>query len=502
MDECVRLFGGYTFGLRDYIDKTYLCVDFTLEVKNSLKLSALLQMLPASTLIGRSAIARTNGWQKRRIVSLDEEWTTIRLFDFDKVERVATVNVIPDLPIRIIERILKERGLTFDLSREIKQRSLSASAAASRVRAERTQALVEDVARTVFPIKFGGMDVVLTTTPLSLARDARLSDSLQVRTIPEPNVEFGHHKETTDIRDGITRYGAYEVDQREIELVPVVDVRFRAQMAALIERLRVGKYKYRGSERTFGTRFKYSTILTVPSPQSIPDECRRLLDERQEWVGDKTLNRILLVHAPEEGFASDDAASPYFRAKRLLLENGVPCQMVDSPTLENPDWKDLNLALNLVAKCGVTPWVLPEGIPDADFFVGLSYTQSREGPSSRLMGYANVFNEFGRWLFYSGNTQAFPFEERPQRLGLLVRDTLKRLKLSPTPISTFTTQRGSLAKTARQSSQPRGTLLRVAFTHSSGSIHIIQYVFMTVAPKQTGVSVAAATWSVQPIKFI
>jgi len=50
--------------------------------------------------------------------------------------------------------------------------------------------------------------------------------------------------------------------------------------------------------------------------------------------------------------------------------------MVDTPTLQDPDWKDLNLALNIIAKCGVVPWVLPDAIPDADFFVGLSYTQT------------------------------------------------------------------------------------------------------------------------------
>lgn len=87
-----------------------------------------------------------------------------------------------------------------------------------------------------------------------------MQNGLQVRSIPEPNVEFGHRKETPDVRDGITRYGAYKADAREIELVPLVDVRYRSQMASLIERLRVGKYKYRGSERTFGTRFTTRTF--------------------------------------------------------------------------------------------------------------------------------------------------------------------------------------------------------------------------------------------------
>ncbi len=106
--------------------------------------------------------------------------------------------------------------------------------------------------------------------------------------------------------------------------------------------------------------------------------------------------------------------------------------MVDSPTLANPEWKDLNLALNITAKCGVVPWVLPDAIPDADFFVGLSYTQSIRG-GNRLMGYANVFNRFGKWEFYSGNTEAFPYEERAEHFYKLVRDTLRKLSLSETP---------------------------------------------------------------------
>src|SRR5439155_23149227 len=111
----------------------------------------------------------------------------------------------------------------------------------------------------------------------------------------------------------------------------------------------------------------------------IPDECRRLLAEHPEWHADKEYPRLFLVYSPEKGRPLDDEQSPYYVVKRILLENGVPCQMVDTPTLLNPDYKDLNLALNVVAKVGVTPWVLPDSIPDADFFVGLSYTENRPG---------------------------------------------------------------------------------------------------------------------------
>jgi argonaute-like protein implicated in RNA metabolism and viral defense len=142
---------------------------------------------------------------------------------------------------------------------------------------------------------------------------------------------------------------------------------------------------------------------------------------------------LFLVHAPEQGYSLDDEKSPYYKTKRLLLEAGIPCQMVDTPTLLNPDWKDLNLALNIIAKCGVIPWVLPDAIPDADFFLGLSYTQNQSRGGIRVMGYANVFNSYGRWVFYSANTEAFPYEERARYFSQLVRDTLQRLALRETP---------------------------------------------------------------------
>ena len=63
-----------------------------------------------------------------------------------------------------------------------------------------------------------------------------------------------------------------------------------------------------------------------------------------DWEGERSLRRLFLVHTPEQGYAQDDVLLAYYCIKRLLLEKGIPCQMVDSPTLLDADWKDLNLA--------------------------------------------------------------------------------------------------------------------------------------------------------------
>ena len=198
------------------------------------------------------------------------------------------------------------------------------------------------------------------------------------------------------------------------------------EITKLIERLKTGKYKYRGAERTFATRFSYSTVVTTEALDGLDRDVGRLLSEHPEWSGNEQLNRLFLVHTPESSYSTDDETSPYFVVKRRLLEAGVPCQMVDTGTLRNPDWKDLNLSLNIIAKCGITPWVLPENIPDADFFVGLSYTQSRDG--QKILGFANVFNSYGKWEFYAGNTVAFDVGKRSEHLAALARSALERLK--------------------------------------------------------------------------
>jgi hypothetical protein len=287
-------------------------------------------------------------------------------------------------------------------------------------------------------------------------QDSKDKRVLCVFGLPEPNVVFNHRHELSNVRDGITQFGAFGDDQKIVEIIPICTTELRSNMATLIQRLQTGKYKYRGAERTFSTNFNYNSIVTVPSPELAIDECQRLLKEHPEWIGQPQLNRIFMIYTPENDYALDDESSPYYRIKCFLLKNGLPCQMLDAPTLQNPDMKDLNLALNLSAKCGVIPWVLPDAIPDADFFVGLSYTQNNSHNSlQRLMAYANVFNHYGRWLFYSGNTETFIYEDRVKYFTSLVTQTLEKLALSETPSIYF-------HYSARFSKEDRAAILKAA----------------------------------------
>lgn len=420
----VQFFPAYIMQFKILGGQLFLCLDYTLEVKNLSTVRALLKSFASQDLTDRRTIANLNGWQHGHIVKAGLETTEVHFDDSGRDEFVASDKVIPDLPIALIEKNLRAAGVLFDLYREIKRASLAFEANSSRMRAEKTISSAGELANSVFPLFTSDLTITLEKSPCPLYRGSGL---LNIQSLPEPVVEFDKRHETPDIRDGITKYGSYQSEPKIIELIPICSVSMRDATNKLIERLKTGKYKYLGSERTFHTRLTYNTIITVEAPEQSVVECRRLLSEHPEWVGNADLNRLFLVHTPEEGYTLDDEKSPYYAVKRFLLENGIPCQMVDTPTLQNPDWKDLNLALNVTAKCGLTPWVLPNSIPDADFFIGLSYTQSRSKGLRRLLGYATVFNEFGRWEFYSGNTDAFSFEERDHFFAQLTENTLNQL---------------------------------------------------------------------------
>ena len=460
----LSFYPAYEFQIRQYFESFYLCLDYKCQVHNVQKLSIVGQQASKEEFVNRHCVAKTGQWREGRIVEFDEEFAKVHFFDTEAEELVPVDWVIPSCSQDMLQKSLQRAGVTFDLSDAIKKHSLASTSGAARERADKIATIVQYVADNVFPIQLGDLEVRVTTEPLLLVEQAKYTEkSFPVRRLPEPTVEFREHHTLSDVRDGITKYGTYDTDSHNIEIIPVCLNPMRHKMEELISRLKLGKYKYRGAERTFATKFSYATVVTVDSIKHTQGEIQRLLAEHSDWQGDKGLRRIFLVHTPEQGYSKDDHNSPYYAIKRVLLEKGVPCQMVDTPTLLNADWKDLNLALNITTKCGVRPWVLPDAIPDADFFIGISYTKSRDG--QRIMGFANVFNSYGKWEFYSGNTSYFNFEERTPHLARLAEETLTKLQnqLSPTPQIVFhysaklsNTDRNSILKAVRNV-RPKGT---------------------------------------------
>lgn len=423
----LHLYPGYCFQIHELKSRLFLSIDYTCQVLSILKAHEALRYLAAEDVIGHGCVAHADSWRPGRLLAADAEWCLVHFFDSEEELKVASTRVIPTLSLAQMGSVLGAEGISFDLHTAIRRHSLVSETGAARKRAERIHSTAKQVVDDVFPLNFGEITVNMTVDPVSLSEFEPTSPKVfRLETLSEPTVEFRDHQKLADVREGITRYGSFNTDPHSIELIPLSLSAHRKDMETVIERLKAGKFKYRGAERTFATRFSYSSVITADRSEDLDGQVARLLAEHPDWAGSDQLNRLFLVQTPESDFPSDDERSPYFVIKRRLLEAGIPCQMVDTQTLIKPDFKDLNLSLNIIAKCGVVPWVLPETIPDADFFVGLSYTQSRDG--QKILGFANVFNSYGKWEFYAGNTTAFDVRTRSEHLASLVRSALERLK--------------------------------------------------------------------------
>jgi len=453
----LKLFPAYEFQVRQYFDHFYLCVDYKCHVQNTQRLHRVIDQFQADNLINLKCIANYTGWREGRIIELNSEFALIFFYDSESKQQVPTHLVIPHLPIEMLKMTLDKAGIQYNLSQAIRDHSLASRRGSARERMHKMEHIIHQISDTLFPIQINDIFVNILNEPLSLVEQGNITKTrFPVYRLPEPKVMFRDAHQSSDVSTGIITFGAYDTKEYEIEIVPICLAGYNNNMSGLIKRLRVGKFKFPGSERTFTTKFSYSSIIGVDRIEDTEEEIDRLLEEHKDWRGNVDLNRIFLVHVPERDYAKDDQNSPYYRIKRLLLEAGVPCQMINTSTLINIDWKDLNLALNMVAKCGVKPWVLPDSIPEVDFFIGLSYTQSRDG--QRIMGFSNVFSNYGKWEFYSGNTSYFDYEERHTHLAQLVETTLLKLKekLSDTSHISFhfsakmsAIERNSIAAAAR-----------------------------------------------------
>jgi hypothetical protein len=278
--------------------------------------------------------------------------------------------------------------------------------------------IAERLAHQVFPLYID--DYVLHLRPEATSfTDPPLRVGKRLR---DPRAQFDREgrRQYNKILEGLSEAGSYQKPEESIQVVFLCPPEWSEMMSRFISQLQRGSYRYQGVERTFGIKLEPVTELIGP----VGDYEEILNRSISDLVEGK--RPIFIIFAPERGYSRANYDSPYYKSKRLLLEAGYPSQMVREETLEKSRFKDFNFALDVFAKAGYVPWVLAEGLPQADLFIGLSYStlQLPDG-ARRLIGYVNVFDDYGRWHYYDGSSVAIPFDKRGTELGKMVAQVVR-----------------------------------------------------------------------------
>src|SRR5207247_4417695 len=126
-----------------------------------------------------------DGGGEARVEAVGAAEARVSQRDQGQPEHVAFNAIIPHLNVAEIRRELA--GTAFDLSTEIKRRSLATVTGAARKRAETTQLTVSALAERIFPLRVVNVALALSAEPVRL--DA--ASGLAARMLAEPLVEFG-----------------------------------------------------------------------------------------------------------------------------------------------------------------------------------------------------------------------------------------------------------------------------------------------------------------------
>ena len=431
--KIASIYPGITFRLLELNRAFYLVLDHTVEVRNRVQAKKIMRCLPWLQLGNhrRCFVRRDTDWLPGFIIDVRNGACQVELKKkgdtLPKTIEVQAESVIPNLSTIELTALLQTEGINVQLVQEIRKAALAAAKDAPRRRLERVQEIAETLSARIFPLVIGSHEVELSPTPVEMNQPP----ALMGRKLHEPKAQFDSQglRQEQNILRGLTTFGSFEKPNDELLLVLVSPASWASKLQDFVTRLRQGHQQYRGMERTFGVRFGSVTTLIA----EVPEYEERVAETIAQLPFDS--RPIFIVFTPERGVSRANYEAPYYRLKRLLLEAGYPSQMIREDTLEQPDWKDFNFALDVFAKSGFVPWVLNEGMPNADLFIGLSsslITHRRQ--RQRMIGYANVFDDFGRWLFYQGASAAVPYAQRNDMfadlLGKITREyQAKRRKL-------------------------------------------------------------------------
>lgn len=422
-NRLIKIYPGCKFRVMSYGDELFLCLDFCIAVKNKLNIEELFRLIPTIKPRNVTRLYYCDDAGKFEVVSIKSIGIdTSEILKDNQQLTVPSNKLIPDLEVEIILDILSIHGIRHLFNRDLKEISLLTVNNPSRQRLQKTCELLSGIKKSIFPIHIGKYTIDVEPEP------TRLMPPLFVvkNDLQEPASTFDHEdssKISLIILDGLSTFGSYEKPKVPINLVLLSTKNYLPKLRDTIDALITGSGKFKGVNQTFGVNLQILKSIATNDFNEYQAECLKFVKSDQY---EKT--NVFLVYTPKSiGLGYD---SPYFDVKKFLLQNGIPSQMIDTATLNNPKFRDFNLALNIFAKAGYVPWVLNHELRDVDLFVGLSYSSIKreDNKIDRMMGYVNIFDNYGRWRFYQGDAQSFKYEERFKKISNLVASSIAKYK--------------------------------------------------------------------------
>lgn len=219
-----------------------------------------------------------------------------------------------------------------------------------------------------------------------------------------------HH----NARQGLRLYGPYDAQRLAKDRVRCA-LLYPKQLTKLkdlvVGALTNGNGQFMGFKGLFRIPIEFidEKPLTNENPSDVEQAVRRMLsDHRPDLFVLITSNRNEVL---------------YRSTKAILLGNGIPSQVIRAETIQNPrgvSWSLENIALQIYAKVGGTPWTVSTASRSRELIVGVSRAIDRN--RNMVVGFVTLFTNDGDYqLLYSLSPKSTTLEKLDEYRGALSR---------------------------------------------------------------------------------
>ena len=232
---------------------------------------------------------------------------------------------------------------------------------------------------------------------------------------------------------GLTNYGPYDSINFDIKTPNVLCICNRANrgyfsnfLSSLKEGVPQSKYFQKGLLKKYDL---LDIVFDIKEIQSYN------IEEYLSVIKDYDENKpnLAIIEIPTEFRKLDDISNPYFRIKAKLLSLEIPVQYVTSEKIKNHNEYILNsIALQIYAKMGGTPWVLPSHRSvDKEIIIGIGHSwlrknQYKGAEQNRVAGITTFLSSDGQYLL-GDKVKDVSFENYFAELLKSLKQSIQRL---------------------------------------------------------------------------
>jgi hypothetical protein len=233
--------------------------------------------------------------------------------------------------------------------------------------------------------------------------------------------------------NGLNNFGPYDssiFDIKSPNILCICNKAIRGKFTQFLSNLKEGlpqsKYFQKGLQKKYDL---HNVMFDVKEIQA------NTLNEYLNVIRDYDENKphLAIIEIPESFKLQNDQNNPYYQIKAKFLSLEIPVQFITSGKVNQHDQFILNsVALQIYAKLGGTPWVLPtQRSVDRELVIGIGHSWLRKNQyvraeSNRVVGITTFLSSDGQYLL-GDKVKDVAFENYFEELLKSLKQSIQRL---------------------------------------------------------------------------